>query len=520
MNNKDREVTDIEDKYKSFFEVNQQVFIELLTFVDFAGERLNIGLVEINFAQDRDLVIDTLSSHPQCQDIQFELLDLSDPTIRFVRDEIVEALKQVKIATNKKLILLIKGLEKSIGVWQEYPDVLTNLNFIRDELITSIPHPILFFLPEYAINRLAKYAPDFWAWNRKVFTFKTVESTLDKLINHDTFDDISIRSLNLPEKQKRIDLLLRLLSEYSSDDGNDNRHDLENLIDIYSQLGIAYHILGEYPKSIDYFQHQLKVAKNIGDRNREAESLVNLSIVYRSLGEYGQAIDFSQQSLEIAREIGDKRREAKSLNNLGNAYYSLGEYQRAIDYYQQSLAIEQQIGDKLGEAKSLNNLGNAYYSLGEYQRAIDYYQQSLAIEQQIGDKLGEGKTLGNLGNVYRSLGEYEQAIDYHQQSLKIKQQIGDKLGEGKTLGNLGNVYRSLGEYEQAIDFYQQSLKIKQQIGDKQGEANSWFNLGNAWRKLEKKSEAQQAYNKAKQLFQAIGLDNNVEYCDRAIQDLE
>ncbi len=520
MNSKDREVTDIEDKHKSFFELNQQTFMELLTFVDFADERLNIGLVEINFAQDRDIVIETLINHPQCQDIQFELLDLSDPNIRFIRDEIVEALQQVKIATNKKLVLLIKGLEKSIGAWQAYPDVLTNLNFIRDELRTSIPHPILFFLPEYAINRLAKYAPDFWAWNRKVFTFKSVESTLDKLIDHDTLDDRSVISLNLPEKQKRIDLLLRLLSEYSSDYENNSKHNLANIINIYSQLGNAYRILGKYPKSIDYFQHQLKIAKNIGDHNRIAQSLNNLGVVYRSLGEYEQAIDFHQQSLEIAREIGNKRREANSLGNLGNVYDSLGEYEQAIDFHQQSLQIEQKIGNKLGEAQSLNNLGIVYDSLGEYEQAIDSHQQSLQIKQQISYKLGEAQSLNNLGIVYDSLGKYEQAIDFHQQSLQIKHQIGDKLGEAQSLNNLGIVYDSLGEYEQAIDFHQQSLQIEQQIGDKPGEAISWFNLGNTWRKLEKKSEAQQAYNKAKKLFQAIGLDDDVEKCDRAIEDLE
>ena len=520
MNSKNREVTDIEGKHKSFFEQNKQVFIELLTFIDFADERLNIGLVEINFAQDRDIVIDALISHPQCQDIQFELLELSDPTIRFVRDEIVEALQQIKIATNKKLVLLIKGLEKSIGVWQEYPDVLTNLNFIRDELRTSISHPILFFLPEYAINRLAKYAPDFWAWNRKVFTFKSVVSTLDKLIEHDTFDDISVINLNLPEKQKRIDLLLRLLSEYSSDDENDNRQNLANLINIYNQLGIAYQTLGEYQKSIDYFQHQLKMAKNIGDRNRVAQSLGNLGIVYRSLGEYGQAIDFSQQSLEIAREIDDKRIKAISLGNLGIVHGCRGEYKQAIDFSQQSLQIEQHIGDKRLEAQSLRNLGIFYLFLGKYEQAIDFHQQSLQIEQHIGDKLGEAQSLDDLGIVYGSLEEYEQAIDFHQQSLKIKQHIGDKLGEANSLGNLGIVYHSLGEYEQAIDFFQQSLKIEQQISDKLGKANCWFNLGNAWRKLEKKSEAQQAYIKAKKLFQAIGLDDDVENCDRAIQDLD
>ena len=80
---------------------------------------------------------------------------------------------------------------------------------------------------------------------------------------------------------------------------------------------------------------------------------------YYSLGQYQQAIEYYQQWLAIAREIGDRGGEANSLGNLGNAYYSLGQYQQAIEYHQQSLAIAREIGDRRGEAIALFNLGNA-----------------------------------------------------------------------------------------------------------------------------------------------------------------
>lgn len=90
------------------------------------------------------------------------------------------------------------------------------------------------------MTRLAKYAPDFWAWGRKVFYFKGSQSTSVKTIDNNIFSDRSIDSLELPEKQERIDLLLRLLSEYSSSDKQKNKQNLPNTINIYNQLGIAY----------------------------------------------------------------------------------------------------------------------------------------------------------------------------------------------------------------------------------------------------------------------------------------
>jgi tetratricopeptide (TPR) repeat protein len=66
-----------------------------------------------------------------------------------------------------------------IGVFGDYPPVLQDLNFVRDAYKTSVPHPILFFLPDYAITRLAKFAPDFWAWRSAVFRFHTDRATLE-----------------------------------------------------------------------------------------------------------------------------------------------------------------------------------------------------------------------------------------------------------------------------------------------------------------------------------------------------
>jgi tetratricopeptide (TPR) repeat protein len=480
MNSKNLETHNIQGENNLFFEINQQSFTELLTFVDFADDKLNIGLVKIKFTQDRDTLLKALIEHPKCQNIQFEILDFPSPNLRFLRDKIVTALKQIKIKPNKKLILLITGLEKSIGIVEEYPAVLTNLNFVRDDLRTSVPHPILFFLPDYALTRLAKYAPDFWAWGRKVFYFKTNRSNLIKNSKNIVFSDNFVKNLELPAKQERIELLLDLLNEYNSVNEKEPENNLLTISNIYNQLGNAYDSLGGYQKAINYYQ----------------------------------------QSLEIKREIGDRHGIGSSLRGLGNAYYSLGNYQQAIDYLEQSLEIAQEIGDRHGISICLGNLGNAYYSLGEYQQAIDYYQQSLEIKREIGDRHGISNCLIGLGSAYRSLGEYQQAIDYHQQSLEIKREIGDRNGISKSLIGLGNAYYSLGKYQKAIDCLQQSLEIAQEIGDRYGEANTWFNLGHTHKNLQQKLEAKTAYENARNLYQAMGLDNKVEDCNKAIQSLE
>ncbi len=53
---------------------------------------------------------------------------------------------------------------------------ISSVVVVKAQAATDVPHPILFFLPDYALTRLAKYAPDFWAWRRGVFRFINFET--------------------------------------------------------------------------------------------------------------------------------------------------------------------------------------------------------------------------------------------------------------------------------------------------------------------------------------------------------
>ena len=151
-----------------FIALNYQQFAELLTFIDFA-ESLTIGFVEINFTKDIDTIIDALKNHPRSKEIQFCCFDFADADVRFLRDAIIERLTDIARLQDKKLVLIIRGLEKSIGMFGDYPPVLQDLNFVRDAFTNSVPYPIVFFLPDYAIARVVKFAPDFWAWKSVFF---------------------------------------------------------------------------------------------------------------------------------------------------------------------------------------------------------------------------------------------------------------------------------------------------------------------------------------------------------------
>jgi len=315
-------------------------------------------------------------------------------------------------------------------------------------------------------------------------------------------DDCVQRFLDLRGYNKTlVELYLRLVDFQEPKDDFQQWQFLAALV----SLGNAYNSLEQYQEAIRFCQQSLEIAREIGDRRGEGNSLGNLGNAYNSLGQYQEAIRFYLQWLKIAREIGDRRGEGNSLGNLGTAYNSLGQYQEAIRFCQQSLEIAMEIGDRGGEGSSLGNLGNAYNSLGQYQEAIGFHLQHLEIAREIGDRRGEGNSLGNLGTAYNSLGQYQEAIRFHLQSLEIAMEIGDRGGEGSSLGNLGNAYNSLGQYQEAIRFHQQSLEIAREIGDKRGEANSLQNFSASYNKIGRVKESYAAAYQANLILQELEL---------------
>jgi signal transduction histidine kinase len=266
----------------------------------------------------------------------------------------------------------------------------------------------------------------------------------------------------------------------------------------YSNIGIAYYRISDYPKALKYFQDSLCIRLDIGDKQGIASSLHNIGLIHFTQADYPKALKYFQDSLNASREISYKFVIASSLGNIGNIYFYLSDYPNALKSYQDCLSIKQDIGDKQGIAASLNNIGNVYWSQSDYANALKCYEESLSISRDIGNKQNISDALSNIGKVYFAHADYANALKVLQDSLCIRRDIGDKQCIADSLINIGSIYKVQGDYAKALKYFQDSLVIKQDIGDKQGIAISQTHLGSALLKLgrfdEAESHLQQAFS--------------------------
>jgi tetratricopeptide (TPR) repeat protein len=95
-------------------------------------------------------------------------------------------------------------------------------------------------------------------------------------------------------------------------------------------------------------------------------------------------MEFQQQSLEIAKEIGQRDVEANAYCGLGDVYRSLDLYSEARDCYQQSLDIAREINYCRGEADASFNLGLALAKLDLPSEAVVAFQNARQLYQEMG----------------------------------------------------------------------------------------------------------------------------------------
>ena len=62
-------------------------------------------------------------------------------------------------------------------------------------------------------------------------------------------------------------------------------------------------------KAIEYYEQQLKITQEIGDRSGEGNTLWNMSLALDQLGKRAQAIECAKAALKIQEEIEDPRAE-------------------------------------------------------------------------------------------------------------------------------------------------------------------------------------------------------------------
>jgi tetratricopeptide (TPR) repeat protein len=459
---------------------NQEALLQIASLIRLA-ESFRLGFVKCNQPIQCLQIVNRLKEM-LAGEANIITVNLKEP-VSSLRRAVLQALESDSLNVHAKMAIIVLGFERSIPSEGPAP-ALDELNQSRDNFPKSFSSPFLIWLPDYALTRLAREAPDFWGWRSGVFEFSPEQKLID-LMEKTMAEGEEEDRLSLADKKELASALVGLIRDYQELDRGE-REDRALAVVLLRLAGIR-RILGDYDEARRLYQQSLEIAQELGDKSGVSKSLNQLGMLAYLTGDYAEARQLYQQSLEIAQELGDKSGVSKSLHRLGILAKYTGDYSEARQLYQQSLEIAQELGDKSGVSKSLHNLGILAQDTGDYAEARKLYQQSLDIKQELGNKRGVSGSLHQLGILAQYTGDYAEARQLYQQSLDIKQELGDKSGSAISLAQFSLLEEEEGHLDKALMLIKQAetlfLELKSPMATQARKAREWMEkkLAQSWR---------------------------------------
>ncbi len=153
--------------------------------------------------------------------------------------------------------------------------------------------------------------------------------------------------------------------------------------ELYHLMGAAYRDLGEIDLAMDLFQRALQIRREIGDRKREAETLINIAAAETIQGRYEEALDLLLHARDLAVEVEAKAEILQAHWGLSKAYAGLRRFEEAFQSSQDVRRIEEQLFSE----KSRRDFDDIYahFNAEEEKRSGDQVQQQAlhAVEERL-----------------------------------------------------------------------------------------------------------------------------------------
>jgi len=397
---------------------NNDILLQIASLIRLA-EGFRLGFVKCNQpVQCRQMAVrlkEMLAGEAKIIDV-----DLSEP-VSSLRRAILKKLEAEKSSCESKQVIMVFGFEHSVPSKGPAP-VLDELNQSREIFPKDVSGPLLIWLPDYALTRLAREAPDFWGWRSGVFEF-VPDLRLMSIIEKMAAQDAEASNLGLNEKRERVAALEGLIRDYKELQHGERVG--RGQAAVLHRSGNIHHQLGEYEEAKRLYEESLKINQELGDKSGMAATLHQRGMIAQDTGDIGEAKGLYEESLKINQELGDKSGMAATLHQMGNMAYGTGDIGEASRLYEESLKINQELGDKSGVAKALHQMGRMAQDAGDIGEARRLCEESIKINQELGNKGNMAISLAQLALLVERQGDLKAALKLTCQAEAIFEELGE-----------------------------------------------------------------------------------------------
>lgn len=267
----------------------------------------------------------------------------------------------------------------------------------------------------------------------------------------------------------------------------------ETLSRAYNNLGYLYKVESKYPQALENLLEALEHAEKTKDKKKIASRLNNIGEIYDiNIGDYKRSMKYYEEALRIRKEIHDSRGMSVSLRNMGALERRRQNYGKAMIYLKEALDTAIAIHYSTLIASTKYHIAFLLQEKNQPKEALPYIVDAIKIHQSSENSRGYLWGILLLGDIHYSLGNYEKTKQHAFEAYEIA--MAKNLTQAKSTSA-----RLLAQYYAEKDSFEDAYKYSLIYQDTNKKLTDRINIAKtATLEQTRRYEAEQAAQKEKQ----------------------
>ena len=233
-------------------------------------------------------------------------------------------------------------------------------------------------------------------------------------------------------------------------------------------LGIYFSEKGKSSKALEHYCEALEQAEKIKDYTLIFDINNNIGIEYHLRGEYDKALEVHLENLALAN-LKAKRKITTANTNIAFLFDIQGEHLVALPYYEQAMLSAKQTKDSYALGLAMSNLSHEYTQCKMYEKARKQIEDAKLFAEEheydflLGEQfLYEGRLLYQTGDIEGALKAVQTSIDF------LNETNNSQINFAVRYQLMANILLKLGDYSKALKFGEKAYTIAKVSNDLRG----------------------------------------------------
>ncbi len=285
---------------------------------------------------------------------------------------------------------------------------------------------------------------------------------------------------------------------------------IEELANIYLELGKNYVDCSLNSKALDYFEQAFEIASRLHKKFITSTILTSIGLVHKNLSQFQISIQYLEKALQSKKDLDDDEGIANVYFELGVVFFRIGNFIKSEEFLHNSIEYSILSNSKRIESNCYFQIGEIYISKSNYDLAYEYFQKALTVSAIVGLRSLLFKSLVKIASINVKKTIYAKAISNLDKAAKII--------ENSTLFDFHSLLHSVkAELHLALhnwEEYEKELQISQQFSekDRQSKQNNLNELTDLLIVVEKANLSLSTTNHSKlQIHESLDTNTDTTY---------